>query len=92
MCIMNGNLVNGLTFTSSVTNTHKDGVGAMVYAPNVGGTQIYPDLETCHNVIQEEAAESQREFLTYVCLINNMEIRCQTWPICDTNVGCRAVC
>ena len=46
MCIMDGNLVNGLTFMSSFTNTHKDGVGAMVYAPNVGGTQINLYLAT----------------------------------------------
>ena len=47
MCIMDGNLFNGLTFMSSFTNTHKDGVGAMVYAPNVGGTQINLYLATC---------------------------------------------
>ena len=47
MCIMDGNLVNGLAFMSSFTNTHKDGVGVMVYAPNVGGTQIYPNLAMC---------------------------------------------
>ena len=45
---MNGNLVNELTFMSSFTITHKDGVGAMVYAPNVGGTQINFYLATCH--------------------------------------------
>ena len=50
---MDGNLVNGLTFMSSFTNTHKDGVGAMVYAPNVGGTQINFYLATCH--VQNES-------------------------------------
>ena len=33
---------------SLFTDTHKDGVDAMVYAPNMGGTQIDPKLATCH--------------------------------------------
>ena len=45
---MDGNLANGLTFMSSFTNTHKDGAEAMVYASNVGGTQIDPNLATCY--------------------------------------------
>ena len=47
MCIMKGNLFNELTLMLSFTNTHKDGVGAMVYAPNVDGTQINLYLATC---------------------------------------------
>ena len=47
MRIMDGNLVNGLAFMLTLTNTHNDGVGAVVYAPNVGGTQIYPYLAMC---------------------------------------------
>ena len=34
---------------SSFTATQKDGVEAMVYGPNVGGTQINPNLATCLN-------------------------------------------
>ena len=48
MCIMDGNLANGLNFMSSFTTTHKDSVGAMVHASDVGGTQINPYLATCH--------------------------------------------
>ena len=48
MSITDGNVANGLTFKSSFTHTHKDGVDAMVYVPNVGGTQIDPNLATCH--------------------------------------------
>ena len=50
MSITDGNVANGLTFKLSFTHTHKDGVDAMVYVPNVGGTQIDPNLATCHNV------------------------------------------
>ena len=46
---MNENVTNGLTCMSSFTTTHKEGVEAMVYGPNVGGTQINPNLATCHN-------------------------------------------
>ena len=51
---MNGNVTNGLTCMSSFTATQKDGVEAMVYGPNVGGTQINPNLATCRTLIQND--------------------------------------
>ena len=45
---------------SSITDTHKDGVEAMVYAPNVGGTQINPNLATCRTFHHVHVAHCER--------------------------------
>ena len=48
ICIMDGNVANGLTFMLSFTVTHRDNVNAKIYAPNMAAPQTGAYLALRH--------------------------------------------